>query len=44
MFGLPLWITAWLLFYWACVIGSWFLSFSGVLFGGDKKKKGADEK
>ncbi len=38
MFGLPAWIMVWLIFYWASVIGSWVLSFSGKLF--DNKKKG----
>ncbi len=37
MFGLPLWITAWLIFYWGCVAAAWIISFSGVLFN-DKQK------
>lgn len=32
MFGLPVWVTCWLVFYIGCVIGSWILAFSGKLF------------
>ena len=42
MFGLPMWITGWLIFYWGCVAAAWILSFSGMLFDKNKKEKEED--